>query len=330
MQRLLEIENLKTYFPIRKGIFSKVVGNVHAVNGVSLEINAGETLGLVGESGCGKSTLGKTILQLEKPTSGSIKFNGEELIGLPFKELKKVRANMQMVFQDPFSSLDPRMTIEQIIVEPLKLHGVGTKDSRRELAIELLNKVGLNETALYKYPHEFSGGQRQRVGIARALALKPSIIIADEPVAALDVSVQAQVLNLMNELKKEFGLTYIFISHDLGVIKYFSDKIAVMYLGKIVELSTSDNLYKHPVHPYTRALISSIPISDPSNRKERVPLEGDVPSPIAPPPGCSFHTRCPFAEDKCRKDIPELKTYEFEDVKHQVACHFSERFINKN
>lgn len=328
MTSLLEINDLKTYFPIKKGIFSKVVGNVHAVNGVSLDIKTGETLGLVGESGCGKSTLGKTILQLENPTAGSIKFKGNELIGLSAKDLKPVRANLQMVFQDPFSSLDPRMTIEQIIVEPMKLHKIGTKASRREIASELLSKVGLSDKVLDRYPHEFSGGQRQRVGIARALALKPDIIIADEPVAALDVSVQAQVLNLMNSLKKEFGLTYVFISHDLGVVKYFSDRIAVMYLGKIVELGTSEELYKNPLHPYTRALISSIPVSDPRDRKEKVPLEGDVPSPISPPSGCTFHTRCPFAKDKCKTDIPEIKTYADGDNDHQVACHFSDDFKN--
>jgi oligopeptide transport system ATP-binding protein len=330
MTTILNIENLKTYFPIRKGVFSKVVGNVHAVNGVSLEIKKGETLGLVGESGCGKSTLGKTILQLEKATSGSIKYSNTELIGLSQKELKPFRSNMQMVFQDPFSSLDPRMTIEKIIAEPLKLHNIGDKESHKKLACELLEKVGLSGSILHRYPHEFSGGQRQRIGIARALALKPEIIIADEPVAALDVSVQAQVLNLMNDLKKEFGLTYVFISHDLGVIKYFSDRIAVMYLGKIVELSTSENLYKHPIHPYTRALISSIPASDPEHKIERTPLKGDVPSPISPPPGCTFHTRCPFVKDICKTKIPELETFDIEGTKHQAACHFSNDFLNRN
>lgn len=329
MTTLLEINKLKTFFPVKKGVFSKVVGHVHAVNDVSIEIQAGETLGLVGESGCGKSTLGKTILQLEKPTAGSIKFEGQEVIGLSFGELKKVRSNMQMIFQDPFSSLDPRMSIEKIIVEPMKLHGIGTERSRKEKAAELLVKVGLSDSILDKYPHEFSGGQRQRIGIARALALKPKLIIADEPVAALDVSVQAQVLNLMNKLQEEFGLTYLFISHDLGVIKYFSDKIAVMYLGRIVELADSNELYRRPVHPYTRALIASIPISDPAKRKKRVPLEGDVPSPINPPSGCAFHPRCPYAKDICKSDIPSLKSVSSKDQKHQVACHFSEKFAQE-
>ena len=255
-------------------------------------------------------------------------FDGKEIVDLPFKDLKKIRANMQMVFQDPFSSLDPRMTIEQIIVEPLKLHGVGDKETRTKTAIELLNKVGLNENILYRYPHEFSGGQRQRIGIARALTLKPDVIIADEPVAALDVSVQAQVLNLMNNLKKEFGLTYIFISHDLGVIKYFSDRIAVMYLGKVVELASASELYHKPLHPYTQALISSIPISDPKDRRERITLKGDVPSPISPPSGCAFHTRCPYVKEQCKTDIPKLKSYDTGKSEHKVACHFSDNLLN--
>lgn len=321
---ILQVENLKTFFPIKKGIFSRVAGHVHAVNDVTLSVKAGQTLGLVGESGCGKSTLGKTILQLEKPTSGKILFSGRRIDGLPFQELKSVRSDIQMIFQDPFSSLDPRMSVERIITEPLKLHGIGTAASRKKTATELLEKVGLKESALFRYPHEFSGGQRQRIGIARALALRPKVIIADEPVAALDVSVQAQVLNLMNDLKREFGLTYIFISHDLGVIKYFSDRIAVMYLGRIVESATAEDLYRDPRHPYTQALISSIPISDPRKRRARVPLTGDVPSPINPPGGCAFHTRCPYARDLCKKEIPVLTERKKAENPHQVACHFSE------
>ena len=325
MSALLKIEDLKTHFPLRAGIFSRIQGYVYALDGVSLELQKGETLGLVGESGCGKSTLGKTVLSLEKATEGKVLFEGTNVLDLPKGELKQTRREMQMVFQDPFSSLDPRMSIENIITEPLKLHNLGTVEERRNQAKELLAQVGLPESALIRYPHEFSGGQRQRIGIARALALKPKLIIADEPVAALDVSVQAQVLNLMNDLKKKFSLTYLFISHDLGVVRYFSDRIAVMYLGKIVELGSALSITDRGMHPYTKALTSAIPRSHPKDKKEREMLVGDVPSPISPPSGCSFHTRCPYVKDICKKREPQLQPYtDDQGEKHMVSCHFVE------
>ena len=321
---LLEVNHLKTYFPVKKGVFGKTVAHVHAVDDVTFSLKEGESLGLVGESGCGKSTLGRTIIQLEKPTSGDVIFEGKRINDLDFESLKKVRSKIQMIFQDPFSCLDPRMSIEKIITEPLRLHNQGDKASRRSTAVSLLGKVGLPESSLNRYPHEFSGGQRQRIGIARALALRPKLIIADEPVAALDVSVQAQVLNLLNDIKKEFGLTVIFISHDLGVIKYFCDKIAVMYLGKVVEIAGSDEIYQHQVHPYTRALFSAIPVPDPTLVKERIVLQGDVPSPMAPPSGCRFHTRCPHVKDQCKTTEPPLVELK---PGHHVACHFSSTFL---
>jgi len=323
-QPLLEIKNLRTHFPIKKGILGREVGRVYAVDGVSLTLNEGETLGLVGESGCGKSTLGRTLIQLEKPTSGEVYFQGKLINAISFSELKQVRSKLQMIFQDPFSSLDPRMSIERIITEPLRLHKMGDRQSQRAKAQKLLETVGLPESSLFRYPHEFSGGQRQRIGIARALALNPKLIVADEPVAALDVSVQAQVLNLLNDLKKEFRLTMVFISHDLGVIKYLSDRIAVMYLGKIVEIGSSEELYRNPVHPYTQALFSAIPVPDPTVKKQRMILKGDVPSPMSPPPGCRFQTRCPYMTEKCRSQEPPLV-----EVKpgHHTACHYSEKFL---
>lgn len=323
---LLEVKNLKTYFPVKKGLLGREVARVHAVDDISFTLNAGETLGLVGESGCGKSTLGRSLIQLDRPTSGEVFFEGQKINDLDFASLKKVRAGLQMIFQDPFSSLDPRMSVERIISEPLRLHRIGDKKSQTAIVKDLLKKVGLTESALNRYPHEFSGGQRQRIGIARSLALRPKLIIADEPVAALDVSVQAQVLNLLSDLKKEFGLTMVFISHDLGVIKYFCDRIAVMYLGKIVEYAGSDDLYKNQVHPYTRALFSAIPLPDPTAKLERIILKGDVPSPIHPPSGCRFHTRCPFVTDICKTAIPDLV-----EVKpgHFAACHHKDQFLNQ-
>jgi oligopeptide/dipeptide ABC transporter ATP-binding protein len=322
---ILEVNQLKTYFPVKKGILGKTVAHVHAVDDVTFSLKEGESLGLVGESGCGKSTLGRSIIQLEKPTGGDVVFQGTRMNDLDFQSLKKMRSKIQMIFQDPFSCLDPRMSIEKIITEPLRLHNEGNTESRRNIAASLLAKVGLPESSLNRYPHEFSGGQRQRIGIARALALRPKLIIADEPVAALDVSVQAQVLNLLNDIKKEFGLTIIFISHDLGVIKYFCDKIAVMYLGKVVEIAGSDEIYQHQVHPYTRALFSAIPVPDPTTVKERIVLQGDVPSPMAPPSGCRFHTRCPHAKDLCKSTEPKLVELK---PGHQVACHFSSTFLH--
>jgi oligopeptide transport system ATP-binding protein len=323
---LLEVKNLKTYFPVKKGILGREVARVHAVDDVSFSLTEGETLGLVGESGCGKSTLGRSLIQLDRPTSGEVFFEGQKINDLDFKSLKKVRAKLQMIFQDPFSSLDPRMSVERIVSEPLRLHRIGDAKSRLSTVKDLLKKVGLPESALTRYPHEFSGGQRQRIGIARSLALRPKLIIADEPVAALDVSVQAQVLNLMGDLKKEFGLTMVFISHDLGVIKYFCDKIAVMYLGKIVEYATSEDLYKNQIHPYTKALFSAIPVPDPTAKMDRVILKGDVPSPIQLPSGCRFHTRCPFVTDICKSTPPELT-----QVKpgHFAACHHKDSFMNQ-
>jgi peptide/nickel transport system ATP-binding protein/oligopeptide transport system ATP-binding protein len=318
---LLEVKNLKTYFPVKGGLLKRTVGNVHAVDGVSLTVRKGESLGLVGESGCGKSTLGRTILRLEDPTAGEIWFNGNNITALGHAAMKPVRRDMQLVFQDPFGSLDPRMSVQKIVEEPLKLHKIGSPRERAEKAIAMLRQVGLGKEALSKYPHEFSGGQRQRMGIARALMLNPKLVIADEPVAALDVSIRSQVLNLMNDLKREYQLTYIMISHDLAVVKYFSDRIAVMYLGKIVELAGGQDLYQKALHPYTRALISAIPEPDPTFSKKREVLQGDVPSPLRPPVGCRFNTRCSYATDKCRAVEPELRDYGTSQEPHWVACH---------
>lgn len=316
-QNVLEIQNLKTYYPIKGGFFKRTIGNVKAVDDVSFEIKKGETLGLVGESGCGKSTTGRTILRLLNPTSGKIIFDGKDITNLSGKNLRLARRDFQMVFQDPYASLNPKQMVGDIVSEPIRNF---TKQSLKDLKDEvtsLLKRVGLPEDAYYKYPHEFSGGQRQRIGIARALALKPKLIIADEPVSALDVSVQSQVLNLLKELQDEFDLTFLFIAHDLSVVKHMSDRIGVMYLGNLVEIATKDSLYAEPLHPYTQALISAIPEPDPRKRKERIVLQGDVPSPANPPTGCPFHTRCPVAKEECSKVKPTLK-----EVKpgHQVAC----------
>lgn len=315
---LLEVKNLKTYYPIKGGIFRKTVAVVKAVDDISFEIKKGETLGLVGESGCGKSTAGRTILRLLDATEGQIIFDGDDITDIRGVSLRKVRKNFQMVFQDPYASLNPMMMVGDLISEPIRNF---TNKSSKELkpeVMELLTKVGLPEDAYYKYPHEFSGGQRQRIGIARALALKPKLIIADEPVSALDVSVQSQVLNLLKELQDEFDLTFLFIAHDLSVVKHMSDRIGVMYLGGLVEVAEKSSLYAEPLHPYTQALISAIPEPDPRKKKERIILEGDVPSPIDPPKGCTFHPRCAHAIPECQQVKPTLK-----EVKpgHRVACH---------
>ncbi|MCM3238033.1 dipeptide ABC transporter ATP-binding protein [Heyndrickxia oleronia] len=314
---LLEIQNLKTYYPIKGGFFKRTVGNVKAVDDVSFTIGKGETLGLVGESGCGKSTTGRTILRLLSPTSGKIIFDGKDITNLSGKDLRLARKDFQMVFQDPYASLNPKQMVGDIVSEPIRNFSNKSLKDLKDEVMSLLKRVGLPEDAYYKYPHEFSGGQRQRIGIARALALKPKLIIADEPVSALDVSVQSQVLNLLKELQDEFDLTFLFIAHDLSVVKHMSDRIGVMYLGNLVEIADKDSLYAEPLHPYTQALISAIPEPDPRKRKERIVLQGDVPSPANPPTGCPFHTRCPVAKEECSKVKPTLK-----EVKpgHQVAC----------
>jgi oligopeptide/dipeptide ABC transporter ATP-binding protein len=313
----LQVRNLKKYFPLRLGLFSRKE-YVRAVDDVSLEISPGETLGLVGESGCGKSTLGRSILRLIEPTAGEVYFNGANIITLAAHDLRYLRREMQIIFQDPFASLNPRMKIGSLVGEGLRIHRLAKAGEQREKVIELLQRVGLPEDAYSRYPHEFSGGQRQRIGIARALAVGPRFIVADEPVSALDVSVQAQILNLLQDLQEELGLAYLFIAHDLRVVQHLSQRVAIMYLGKIVELAPSKELYAHPCHPYTRALLSAIPVPDPRQPPERMFLAGDVPSPIHPPPGCAFHPRCPFAEERCRKETPSLKTG---STGHAVACH---------
>ena len=316
-EKLLEVRNLKKYFPIKGGVFSKVVGYVYAVDGVSFFLNKGETLGLVGESGCGKTTTGRLILRLIELTAGQIKFEGQDIANVTKPEMRALRRNMQIIFQDPYASLNPRMTVEKIVGEPLKIHRVAKGKEIAERVAALLEKVGLHSDHLRRYPHEFSGGQRQRIGIARALALNPKMIVADEPVSALDVSIQAQVINLLQDLKREFELSYVFIAHDLRVIEYISDRVAVMYLGKIVELAESEELYRNPKHPYTQALLSAVPIPNPRNTKKRQILEGDVPSPINPPSGCHFHTRCIYRTAECARFEPG-----FSDIGggHYVAC----------
>lgn len=315
---LLVVENLKKYFPVRSGLLQRVTAWVKAVDGVSFTIREGETFGLVGESGCGKTTVGRTILRLIPPTSGTVYFDGEDIFQLRRRELKFMRRNMQIVFQDPYSSLDPRMPVGETIAEGMAIHGIGTPKERPEIIAQLLQKVGMNPYHARRYPHEFSGGQRQRIGIARALALQPKFIVCDEPVSALDVSVQSAVLNLLRSLQRELGLTYLFIAHNLSVVEHISDRVGVMYLGKMVEVADRETLFRNPLHPYTQALLSAIPIPNPKIKRERIVLTGDVPSPLNPPKGCRFHPRCPLAVDICQQVEP---VFEQKAADHWVACH---------
>ncbi|HKI52948.1 MAG TPA: ABC transporter ATP-binding protein [Anaerolineales bacterium] len=315
--RLVEVNNLVKYFPVRAGLLQRVVNNVKAVDDVSFFVKKGETLGLVGESGCGKTTVGRTMLRLIEPTSGDVKFDGKDVFSLGTREMKIVRRDMQIIFQDPYASLDPRVPIGESIMEGLHIHRIGTPGERVDVMMETLKKVGLEDYHVRRYPHEFSGGQRQRIGIARALALHPRFIICDEPVSALDVSIQSQVLNILKDLQQEFGLTYLFIAHNLSVVEHVSDRVAVMYLGKMVEMTTREELFRNPLHPYTKALMSAIPVPNPRLKRQRTILKGDVPSPLNPPKGCRFHPRCPVAIEKCSLEEPIFK----ETIpEHWVAC----------
>ena len=319
-QPLLDARGLVKHYPIKGGVMLKEIAAVKAVDDVSLSIQRGETLGLVGESGCGKSTFGRAILRLEEPTAGEVWFDGDNILAYEREQLRALRQKMQIIFQDPFSSLNPRKPVSSIVGEPLLIHGMKSRRERDARVLELLRVVGLRQEHMRRYPHMFSGGQRQRIGVARALALNPQLVVCDEAVSALDVSIQAQVLNLLKDLQEDFGLTYLFISHDLHVVEHISDRVAVMYLGKIVEVAASELIYARPLHPYTQALLSASPMPDPTHRRKRIILKGDVPSPIDPPPGCRFHTRCPFAEAICAEKEPALR-----EVKsgHQAACHFA-------
>jgi len=318
---LVDVSDLKVYFPVTAGIiFQRKVADVKAVDGITFAIKRGETLGLVGESGCGKSTTGRAILQLYRPTAGTIRFEGVDLTKLRSGEMRGMRRKMQMIFQDPYASLNPRMSVGAIIGEPLAIHGLAKGKARKERVQELMRVVGLNPYYANRYPHEFSGGQRQRIGVARALAVEPDFIVCDEPISALDVSIQAQIINLLEDLQAQFGLTYLFIAHDLSVVRHISDRVAVMYLGKLMEMTDRNELYENPLHPYTKALLSAVPVPDPAveTKRERIILAGDVPSPLRPPPGCVFHTRCPIAIEECRQVVPEWRETQ---AGHWVACH---------
>ena len=323
-QDLVQVSHLKKYFPVRAGLMQRVVAHVQAVDDVSFTVKRGETLGMVGESGCGKTTVGRTMLRLIEPTGGAVQFDGADVFSMKPRQLKEARRHMQIIFQDPYASLDPRVPIGESVMEGLHIHNIGTPRERIDIMQDTLKRVGLEDYHARRYPHEFSGGQRQRIGIARALALRPQFIVCDEPVSALDVSIQSQVLNILKDLQTEFGLTYLFIAHNLSVVEHISDRVAVMYLGKMAELADRDELYRTPLHPYTQALLSAIPVPDPRLKRKRIILKGDVPSPLNPPSGCRFHPRCPYAEKICADQEPEFRELK---PNHFVACHFAEKFL---
>lgn len=328
-KELLKVTDLKQHFPIKGGLLGRTINHVKAVDGVSFTVHEGETVSIVGESGCGKSTTGRAILRLDEPTNGEIEFDGDDLLSYKKKQMRDARKDLQVIFQDPYASLNPRQTVRQILGESMQIQNVVPKKDREARILELMDTVGLGPHQIDRYPHEFSGGQRQRVGIARALSVDPKLIICDEAVSALDVSIQAQVLNLLKKLQRELNLTYLFISHDLGVVRHISDRVIVMYLGKIVEIADKKSLFENPQHPYTKSLLSAIPSINPEKKRERIILSGDVPSPINPPTGCRFHTRCPFATEKCVTDVPELRNEDYMTKGHQAACHYIEEIESR-